>query len=65
MNFFRSRTFLHIIIATNSTSSRNIERLEADIGQGGIVAFRFPDGAIFFGGVDHLFEVVESLRISS
>ena len=34
--------------------------LEADIGQGGVLAFRFPGGEIFFGGIDQLFEAVES-----
>lgn len=33
--------------------------LRASVGQGGIVAFRAPDGTIFFGGIDEVFEIVE------
>ena len=33
--------------------------LEADVGQGGVIAFRFPDGRIFHGGIDELYEVAD------
>jgi hypothetical protein len=33
--------------------------LEADVGQGGVLAMRFPTGRIFFGGVDELYDLNE------